>query len=110
MCACADVLNFKYSDLKMFLLKLESELQNLIKKFPSLLKIKKNVDFISTKRNISTKWNVRMALIWQRYCEMAVFACIDIPYFRLRGDTIFRRKFLNIAKVLQENHQPFWRY
>ena len=26
----------------MFLLKLESELQNLIKKFPSLLKIKKN--------------------------------------------------------------------
>ena len=37
MCACADVLNFKYRDLKMFLLKLESELQNLIKKFQPIL-------------------------------------------------------------------------
>ena len=35
MCACADVLNFKYRDLKMFLLKLGSELQNLIKKIPT---------------------------------------------------------------------------
>ena len=33
MCACANVLNFKYRPLKMFPLKLRSELQNLIKKF-----------------------------------------------------------------------------
>ena len=33
MCACADILNFKYRGLKMFLLKLKSELQNLIKRF-----------------------------------------------------------------------------
>ena len=39
MCACADVLNFKYRDLEMFLLKLGSELQNLIKKIQSVLKI-----------------------------------------------------------------------
>ena len=38
MCACADVLNFKYRDVKIFLLKLGSELQNLIKKFQSVLK------------------------------------------------------------------------
>ena len=41
MCACADALNFKYRDLKMFLLKLGSELQHLIKKFQPILKIKK---------------------------------------------------------------------
>ena len=35
MCACADVLNFKYRDIKIFLLKLGSELQNLIKKIPT---------------------------------------------------------------------------
>ena len=29
--------------------------------------------------------------VW--YCEIAVCACTDIPYFRLRGDTIFLRKF-----------------
>ena len=29
--------------------------------------------------------------VW--YSEMAVCACTDIPYFRLRGDTIFLRKF-----------------
>ena len=40
MWACADVLNFKDRDLKMFLLKLGSELQNLIKKIQSVLKIK----------------------------------------------------------------------
>ena len=39
MCAFADGLNFKYNDLKMFLLKLGSELQNFIKKFQSVLKI-----------------------------------------------------------------------
>ena len=39
MCACAHVWNFKYWDLKMFLLKLGSELQNLIKNFQSALKI-----------------------------------------------------------------------
>ena len=39
MWACADVLNFQYRDLKMFLLKLGSELQNLIKKFQPVLKI-----------------------------------------------------------------------
>ena len=33
MCACAHVSNFKYRGPKIFLLKLESELQNLIKKF-----------------------------------------------------------------------------
>ena len=44
MCAWADVLNFKYRDLKMFLLKLGLELQNLIKKF-------QNTDCISTKWN-----------------------------------------------------------
>ena len=31
MCPCADVLNFKYSDLEMFMLKLASELRDLIK-------------------------------------------------------------------------------
>ena len=51
MCACADALNFKYRDLKMFLLKLGSELQHLIKKFQPILKIKKNTDCISTKWN-----------------------------------------------------------
>ena len=39
MYACADVLNFKYRELKMFLLKLGSEIQNLVKKFQSVLKI-----------------------------------------------------------------------
>ena len=39
MCACADVLNFNYRDLKMFILKLGSEMQNLVKKFQSVLKI-----------------------------------------------------------------------
>ena len=39
MCACADVSNFKYRNLKMFLVKLESELQNLIKKLQPALKI-----------------------------------------------------------------------
>ena len=39
MYACADVLNFKHRDFKMFLLKLGSELQNLIKKFQPVLKI-----------------------------------------------------------------------
>ena len=34
MCACADVLNFKYRDLKMFLLKLGSELQKFTLKIP----------------------------------------------------------------------------
>ena len=29
--------------------------------------------------------------VW--YCEMTVFACTGIPYFRLMGDTIFLRKF-----------------
>ena len=38
MCTWVDVLNFKYRDLKMFLLELGSELQNLIKKFESVLK------------------------------------------------------------------------
>ena len=33
MCACADVSDFKFRDLKMFLFKLGTELQNLIKKF-----------------------------------------------------------------------------
>ena len=41
MCAYADGLNFKYSNLKMFLLKLGSALQNFIEKFQSVLKIKK---------------------------------------------------------------------
>ena len=36
MCACADALNSKYSDLKMFILKLGSEMQNLIKKSQSV--------------------------------------------------------------------------
>ena len=36
MCACADGLNFKYSNLKMFLLKLGSEQQNFIIKILSL--------------------------------------------------------------------------
>ena len=39
MCACPDVSHFEYMDLKMFLLKLGSELQNLIKTFESALKI-----------------------------------------------------------------------
>ena len=39
MYACADVLNFKYKNPKMLLLKLGSELQNLIKKFQPVLKI-----------------------------------------------------------------------
>ena len=39
MCACADVLDFKYKNLKIFLLQLGSELQNLIKKFQPVLKI-----------------------------------------------------------------------
>ena len=51
MCACADVLDFKYSDLKMFLLILGSELQNLIKKFQPVLKYKQNTDCISTRWN-----------------------------------------------------------
>ena len=51
MCACADVLDFKYSDLKMFLLILGSELQNLIKKFQPVLKYKQNTDCISTRSN-----------------------------------------------------------
>ena len=38
MCTRVDVLNFKYRDLKMFLLELGSELQNLIEKFESVLK------------------------------------------------------------------------
>ena len=41
MCTCADVLNFKYRDLKMFLLKLGSELQNLMKKSQSVLKMQR---------------------------------------------------------------------
>ena len=40
MCICADVFNFKHKNLKMFLLKLGSELQYLIKKFQPVLKIK----------------------------------------------------------------------
>ena len=51
MCACADVLDFKYSDLKMFLLILGSELQNLIKKFQPVLNYKQNTDCISTRWN-----------------------------------------------------------
>ena len=51
MCACADVLNFKYRNFKIFLLKLGSELQNFIKKFQPVLKYKQNAD------RISTKWN-----------------------------------------------------
>ena len=39
MCACADNLNFEYSGLKIFLLKLGSELQNLIKKFQPAVEI-----------------------------------------------------------------------
>ena len=39
MCACADVSNFKYRDVKMFLLKLGSELPNLDIKFQPVLKI-----------------------------------------------------------------------
>ena len=38
-CACADVLDFKYRDVKMFLLKLWSELQSLVKIFQSAMKI-----------------------------------------------------------------------
>ena len=41
MCACADVLNFKYRNFKIFLLKLGSELQNFIKKFQPVLKYNK---------------------------------------------------------------------
>ena len=39
ICACAAVVNFKYKDLKIFLSKLESELENLIENFQSVLKI-----------------------------------------------------------------------
>ena len=42
MCACANVLNFKYRPLKMFPLKLRSELQNLIKKFQPFCRCKQN--------------------------------------------------------------------
>ena len=38
-CACADVSDFKYWDVKTFLLRLGSELQNLVKKFQSVMKI-----------------------------------------------------------------------
>ena len=53
--------------------------------------MKKNVDCISTKwipfcGNIPLGGNNHFAA-W--YCEMVVFAWTDIPYFRLRGDTIF---------------------
>ena len=38
MCTCADVLKFKYRDLIIFFKKLGSELQNVMKKFQSVLK------------------------------------------------------------------------
>ena len=39
--ACAYVSNFKYSDVKLFVLKRGSELQNLVKKFQSAMKYTK---------------------------------------------------------------------
>ena len=39
ICAWADVSNFKYRSVKILLLKLGSELPNLVKKFQSALKI-----------------------------------------------------------------------
>ena len=41
----------------MFLLKLGSELQNLLKNSNPFWRYKQNTDCIATKRNISTKWN-----------------------------------------------------
>ena len=38
-CACADILSFKYRNVEIFLLKLGSELQSLIRKFRFALKI-----------------------------------------------------------------------
>ena len=38
-CACADVSDFKYRDVKLFLLKLGAKLQNLVKKFLPAIKI-----------------------------------------------------------------------
>ena len=57
MCACADVLNFKYRDLKMFLLKLGSEFQNVIKNSYQFRGYKQN------KHYISTKWNAHSLTI-----------------------------------------------
>ena len=101
MCACADGLDFKYSNLKMFLLKLGSELQYFIKKFQFVLKIWNNVHCISTKWYISMKYSIsfrgniplggnNLFVVW--YCEMKVCACTDILHFRLKGDTIFLKR------------------
>ena len=38
-CACAYVSDFNYKDVKMFLLKFGQELQNLVEKFQSPMKI-----------------------------------------------------------------------
>ena len=40
----ADISNIKYKSVKMLLLKVGSELANLVKKFRSVLKIWKNAD------------------------------------------------------------------
>ena len=77
MCACADGLNFKYSDLKMFLLKPGSEVQSFIKKFPSHSKDIKQIPLGGN--NLFAVW----------YCEMTVCAWTDIPYFRLRVTQYF---------------------
>ena len=47
----------------MFLLKLGWKLQNLIKKFQSILKIKQNADWIST------KWNAHTSGIFLKYLK-----------------------------------------
>ena len=57
-CACAGVSNFKYRDVKTFLLKLGSELQNRVKKFQSSMKIqtKYRLNFYEVKNFHELEW------------------------------------------------------
>ena len=50
-CASADVSDFKYKDVIMFLLKLGPELKNLVKKSNKQWKDEQNIDWNSTKEN-----------------------------------------------------------
>ena len=57
ICACADISNYKHRDVKLLLLKLWLDFQNVIKKFHVALRCKQYADWISNKGNASTKRN-----------------------------------------------------
>ena len=106
MCGSADVLNFKYRMSKCFYWCFDQICKIYLKNFNPSWRYKQNLDYISRKWNISTKWNAHGVVFQWHELVFFVFWYISMFYFAPAFSEIFTKHCIKTDKVALRQKCP----